>query len=285
MKNIKQMAELKAAIASKPSPLARQGLVLKIPAPGQLHRTGMRGGSEWFYLVTEVNSAHCDVIPGSIDAIMAGPNDIVLPPTVLGSMVFLSLDLAATLPRAALGVGFAELDGDIFNRIIDSQKEYENGQRGNVKSFPFALSYISRHDPRIVYHKKMADFIKRKQAELRDVFFENPFILHPLWQLESVTLAAGDEKKNIRVKCAIDGRLEILVLEYSPDEKKVWVRIFSVASERTEALDGAAIIDAAEKTLAVIAGGSCEFIAPDGFDGAIAIRTTDGVTRTLTTMS
>ena len=116
-------------------------------------------------------------------------------------------------------------------------------------------------------------------------WFNDSLIIPPLWQTEALPLAAGDEQENRRVKCTIDGRPELLLLEYSPEEKAVWIRIFSAAMERVDSLDGAAVIDAGEHELGVIADGKCRFAAADGFDGSIALRLADGTVCTLTAQS
>lgn len=151
----------------------------------------------------------------------------------------------------------------------------------------------SRNDVRLEYMREEAEvFAVIEAADLNDAeagnklnsWFNDNLILPPLWQPEELVLAAGDEKQNIRLKCVVDGRPEILALQYSQSEKKVWIRVFSPAMERSDALDGAGIVDAAQKTLAVIAGDRCEFPAPDGFDGAVAVRTADGAIRTLSVL-
>ena len=277
----KQIAKLRVAVTATPLS-ARQGLRLGFPAPGQLHYTNMPAGSDWFYFIAGVSEARCEVIPGSFDALMAGPNDIVLPPSVLGAMVFLALDLAASVPRQAIGIGFAVLDDATCGRISVSRQKYEAGQPGNPAAFPFALPYVSRHDPRISYHKKMADLILREQANYEEEMHRAPFIVPPMWS-EDLALAAGNEKENIRKKCAIDGRPEVLILEYSPEENTAWVDLFSAdLSARSGALDGARIVNVEETVLGIIENGRCRFRTPAGFDGGIALQLGDGSLHILT---
>ena len=109
-------------------------------------------------------------------------------------------------------------------------------------------------------------------------------IIPSLWS-EDLALAAGNEKENIRKKCAIDGRPEVLILEYSPEENTAWVDLFDEGGSRSTALDGAEFIDAEEKVLGVIADGCCEFATGPAFDGSIALRGADGVIRILTPIS
>jgi len=109
--------------------------------------------------------------------------------------------------------------------------------------------------------------------------------LRPLWQDGEIALAAGNEKENIRKKCVIDGRPEVLILEYSPEENTAWIDLFDEGGSRSTALDGAEVIDAEEKVFGVISDGRCEFATGPAFDGSIALRDADGVIRTLTAIS
>ena len=112
------------------------------------------------------------------------------------------------------------------------------------------------------------------------------YILPSLWSSDPMPLAAADEKTNISKKCAIYGRDEILHLEYSPEEKKVWIAIFDAKDEkRSFELDKAEVVDVKGKTLGTIDGWKTSFdVAPD-FDGSIGIRTEDGTVYTLEEIS
>ena len=112
-------------------------------------------------------------------------------------------------------------------------------------------------------------------------WFDDSLILSPLWQPEQEVLAAGDEKGNIRKKCSVDTRSEVLIMEYSPSEKRVWLDIFSSDMKRASSLDGAEIIDAHENVLGTIAEGRCVLAVEDGFDGSVAVRLKDGSICTL----
>ena len=107
-------------------------------------------------------------------------------------------------------------------------------------------------------------------------WFDDSLILPPLWQPDLEVLAAGDEKSNIRKKCSVDTRSEVLIIEYSPSEKRVWIDIFSSDMKRTSSLDGAEIIDAHEQVIGTIADGCCVLAVGDVFDGSVAVRLKDG---------
>lgn len=135
----------------------------KHPQAGQLHRST---DPDWFYLVTEVAPDRVEIIPGSFEVLEAGPDDIVLPSSIFGDMFFLSLDLATAVPASALKDCFAIMDDVSYDRVIDSQIEYDTGEKGDNPSYPRALSYISRHDPRIKFHNKMAKRIHDEALKL-----------------------------------------------------------------------------------------------------------------------
>lgn len=118
---------------------------------------------------------------------------------------------------------------------------------------------------------------------------DNPFldwmkglILPPLWQEEELALAAGGEKKPIQKKCSIEGREEILILEYSQNEGKVWIDILLPdESGWSTALDGSGILDEEENERAVIENGKCVFEQRKPFNGSIGLRLKDRTIHTL----
>lgn len=128
---------------------------------------------------------------------------------------------------------------------------------------------------------KVAQFSKSRLPS----WFDDSLILPPLWQPELEVLAAGEEKSNIRKKCSVDTRSEVLFIEYSPSEKRVWIDIFSSDMKRTSSLDGAEIIDAHEQVIGTIADGCCVLAVEDVFDGSVAVRLKDGGICTLAELS
>ena len=116
-------------------------------------------------------------------------------------------------------------------------------------------------------------------------WFDDSLILPPLWSPKREVLAAGDEKENIRKKCSIDTRQEVLFMVFSPTEKRAWIKILSSdMSDFSTALDGSEIIDAREKKLGVISSGRCDFAVDADFDGSVAIRLSDGSVCILTSI-
>lgn len=149
---------------------AERGLNLTTPAAGQVHWLKKQEDPDLFYLITDVFGDYCEIIPGSFDSMMACSDDIILPKSVFGNVCFLSLNLSATLPVSAIDKGFARMDSETYNRVIDSQIEYETGEKGEYDSFPFAaLPYASPKDPRKFYHDSIAEtIIKAQQGEIED---------------------------------------------------------------------------------------------------------------------
>lgn len=162
---------------------AVQGVELTEPAPGQLHISKEQIASpesveihDFFFLVIKVSEKSCNVIPGSWDGIMAGPQDIVLPQDVLGQYVYLSPGMQTTVPREALANGFAILDNETYQRVLVSlTKTSDNGKGKEESPRPFsgAMPYISDFDDRIEYHKTQQELLEK--LELKKQVSKIPF--------------------------------------------------------------------------------------------------------------
>ena len=269
---------------------AQSGLDIAVPAPGQLHWPADRGNfPDWFYLVTEVREDVLEVIPGSFDSVMAGPEDIILPREVMGEYVFLSLAMAATLPKDAVGRGFACLDDDTYNRVIDSQIEYETGEKGEQPSFAFAaLPYSHGNDSRKAYHRGMLKMLQAEQAKLLAGIFaaeeaEEDFLAEkvkalvasgrfvPVFGPRRSTLAAGAETKNPRVSCRMEGFDDIIVVEYEPAAKTLRIMCFTPEDEYSQAFDNWRIVDKDAVQLGTVVGHKAIIKDLAEFDGMICL--------------
>ena len=252
---------------------ARQNLNSEEKIPGMLYRTAdFESDPDIFYLITEVNSEFCEVIPGSLDGIMAGPDDIVLPKNVLGNYIFLSMDMAATLPLKAIGKGFAMLDDKTYNRIIDSQIKYETGEDGDQASYPFGLPYIGQNDSRVAYHDRILDIIQHAQDPIySEVFDENPEPVNfaetvkkwfetafvPVFQEPELALAAGPNQSDPYAECVLDGFDGSIVLEYSLMEKILHIDFFDASENpETQRFENWKIADAKGQILGSVRDGS-----------------------------
>ena len=254
-------------------PSARQGLNTEKKTPGMLCRTTeFEANPDLFYLVTEIDGNYCDIIPGSLDGIMAGPDDIVLPKNVLGDFIFLSLDLAATLPVKALGKAFAMLDNDTYNRIIDSQIKYETGEKGDSPSYSFGLPYISKFDSRVAYHEIITDLVQQAQAPVySEVFanaaepidfaatvkkwFQSQFT--PAFDAPEVALAAAAARKNPQAECTVAGFTGSVILEYSIMEKQLHIDFYDADGNiEKQQFENWKIVNEQGDTLGSVRGGT-----------------------------
>lgn len=145
---------------------AKQAVNLPEAAIKQLHRPDILLSSlndinyaEFFLLVTKVDKEYCTVIPGSINGLMAGPNDIVLPKEVLGQFAFLAMDQIMSLPKSVIGIGFAILDDAAFERVEASVLNHQYGIVTSVKPYSYALPFLGENCSRRYYHRAMEEFI------------------------------------------------------------------------------------------------------------------------------
>ena len=88
---------------------------------GQLHHIKNNNPelADVFYLILGKYGDHYRVVPGSLDGLMGGDNDIILSEDVMGDYTFISLDLVKILPEHAIGSGFAILDNETMKYETD----------------------------------------------------------------------------------------------------------------------------------------------------------------------
>ncbi len=154
----------------------QQGTFLPEPASKQLHQnrnTDFKDFdcSDFFLLVTKVNKNYCEVIPGSLNGVMAGPNDIILPKNILGNYVFISPEMKTTVPKECLAASFAALDDELYHNIITQCNNLQNTGKFENSPFSEALPYISDNDDRIAYHNKLQKHVKSMQQSGRIIVF------------------------------------------------------------------------------------------------------------------
>ena len=150
------------------------------PAKYQLEHIEDEEIQEFFFLITGIDEKNntCEVISGSFDGLKAGPEDIVLPKSVLGQYVYLSPGIGGTVPTESLGTGFAVLDTPTFDCICKAQNEYKVGKVQPIPSWPQPMRYISDNDDRIGYHNRQKELLQSMQAELQ--LFKKKFFLFAL---------------------------------------------------------------------------------------------------------
>ena len=148
-------------------------------------------------------------------------------------------------------------------------------------------------DPRIEYMREEMSFwarIDEMDFELAQaaeeepsfpVWDENRLMIPRLWAQEDLSLAAGEEKKNIYLNCHIDEHNELVKVIWDPEEKTLRLTIFDGA-QRTKSLDGAKVVDVNENCLGVIAEGKCFIKELHDFDGCFALLLENGEIALLT---
>lgn len=274
----KLISDLKRYHAQHPFS-AQQNLAVSKPARRQLHRfLNNKTNPEFFWLVTDVEEESCQVVPGSLDGIMAGPTDLVMPKSVLGQYIFLSPDLACSIPASQLGIGFAALDNASFQRALESLEQYRVATKEKKPSYPSGLPYLSKLDSRKAYHQKLKAAVLKAQenkvARRADVRKESSFILlEPLWELETSVLAAGTGKHDIAIECHPYGRSEFVSIVFSPNEKELRVNIYTPdQSEPSPVFDSWELVSENGSVLGTLRNGFCIVHDLETFDGKCGLR-------------
>jgi hypothetical protein len=256
-----ELQALRQKLATQAKPTAEQGLKLSEPAEGQLHRLRSVGEMpEAFALVTKIKGGNCAVIPGSFDAMEGGPDDLVLPRSVLGDYVTLAMDLARNVSTQALGTGFARLDEESFRNVCESLAEFQ-GTKGARQMYPYALPYIGRDDERIAYHAQLKERVRESQTQALLEQFASWVLLAPQ---QGVALAAGGETAMVRMEfIARDGHLS-LTMDLDPAQKRCYVSVYGGDGEESHAADGWQLHLAADRTsLGTIADGGLACDVPE----------------------
>ena len=251
--------ELRKQIKNHPVS-ARQGLKLTKPAEKQFHHLKESSDiPEMFVLVTDVKDGNCHVIPGSFDAMQGGPDDAVLPKSVMGDYVTLAMDLSTDLPSQALGSGFAILDDKTYQRVLDTLESF-NGKEPKGTPFSFALPYIGKSDERITYHSRMKSLLEQaKKKNVVQSAFTRHFVIS-VFPREQMALAAGSGQKDIRLEYAVNDRGLSILVEYSQLDSTFYVNVYNEKGEESNSLDGYQIrMSSSEKILGTIKDGAMTF--------------------------
>ena len=248
---------------------ARQGLRLDDIEQGQLHRCkNSEEHPEFFYLILDSDGNDCKIIPGSLDGIMAGPEDIVLPKSVMGDFIFLSLDLAAELPKDSIGKGFAVLDENTFKRVRASLNTFETGKDGNIPSFAFSLPYAGKYDSRIAYHADLKAVLD--SAMNRGIVFFIDFTA------ESTALAAAKDE-TFDMELAIHGISQHLLITFDPENKQMVIHAIEADGETTNTLDGWSVYDESNVSFGKIKNGFLDISGKKAGRTGLVLRSPDGI--------
>jgi len=255
------------------------------PAPGQFHPLALETDMwEAFVLVLERNGDICQVIPGSMDPLKGGPSDILVPaPGNHDQYWTLNLGLKQELPAGAMLPGFASLTPGLLNYVKYGLNKFELGEPLGDK-FRFCLPYIGKSDSRRMYRDELAALMEKANSlcgRTSDWTFsansaDEQKIIPLLPMEEEYAFAAGKERGMKHINCKIENFEEFLSMKYDPDKNTVWIFIFTEDKKFSSVLDGMEIIDAGGSVLGTIQNGKCILNVNPGFDGSIALRTSDG---------
>ena len=240
---------------------ARQTGFFSPPVAGQLHHLKKDYGMpDVFVLITGVFEHQYSVIPGSFDAMQGGPCDLVLPKSVLGDYVILSLDLASKLPAVAIGKGFAQLDESTYRRILNSLDSFQ-GKEVQGATFQYALPYIGESDERIAYHRQIKQKLLQAriqtliQAGMRGII---------MWREDTsfLKVAAGTAQEDIRRVFQVRGKEEKVQLSYSMPERKIFVNVFDKNGDYSLKMDGCQLCGADGTSFGTLKDGELSFDYP-----------------------
>ena len=252
-----------------PRLLSRQGLELKTPARGQLHRIAVNDEDfSAFAYVVAAKRGSCVVMLGDKDAMKASAGDIVLPPSVLGDYVMLSPGLRAEIPAASIGPGFASLDERVCAQIDQAIEKYDEGadDLGFVRGYP----YVSMLDDRIAYRLRMSFRLTSMRGQQ-----EKPFVQACAFEPDHV-LAAADMSQAVSAKCMVDGLEGMVHVRYVPADGYLMVRVYGPDHGRSRALDGWGVFGSGAECLGTIEDG-CLGLAVEGpFNGVLSLVDEEG---------
>lgn len=259
---------------------------------GQLHHLrDDYGMSEVFVLITKVSNLTCSVIPGSFYAMHGGPDDLVLPKSVLGDYVTLSMDLATELPFKAIGKGFASLDDVTYKTVLRSFDDF-SGKSVEGDTFSYALPYIGESDRRIAYHRHLDEVIdkarnvavdcRENEAAASSTFqrlnqFQENVIT--IWRHEPcLSAAAASEKNDVHLEFEVQEKALVLQIEYSRAEKKIIANVFDKSGDNSNGLDGCQLLGVKYAVQGTIKDGHAEIAFPDDVeDCQLCLVTEDGL--------
>lgn len=252
----------------------KQGLRLLCPKTGQLHWLKLREpGSVIFALVLNVNGDLCDVIPGSKDAMQAGPDDIILPRNVMGDFVMLSPGGYVTIPVDSLGIGFARLDSDVFDKVIEAIALSTEGKLENC-GFETGFPYLNDNDERLSYRRKMFDcFITAQNGNW--IKGKEPWDWTTLEFTRDYAMAADDvpESESRCFKILVEDKHYELVLTLSREREMMDCCLYRDNGELAEEIDGWTVVARDDEGMiqVPIRRGLCDFPAEFLDNGVIIL--------------
>jgi hypothetical protein len=204
-----------------------------------------------------------DVIPLFRWTENAGPEDLFLPPSFLGTEMLASFELRFSLPSACLTVCRGILPVNDIKFIDGAQKENETGSKKDTK-YAWGWNYLDENDIRYKFHE---DYINEIQI-LQNSIWEriktipsasytntnnNPFVIQfPEFQ-EEYKLAASPSKKSPLKKVMHSPKIPKYNFCFTEerDTHYIHLNILKKHAPSTE-LDGSKVCDASGRKIAVI---------------------------------
>ena len=138
------------------------------PAPGQFHPLSAETDMwDAFVLVLEVNrqsmNTDCTVVPGSMDALQCGPDDLLIRNPDRNGVWFLDLSQVRTVSADALLPGFAAFaprDLDYVRRGLELYRKEEDSEE-----YRYGIPFIGKTDSRRTYHKDLVALVETANEE------------------------------------------------------------------------------------------------------------------------
>ena len=157
----------------KENDMERDGLTAPMeyfdePAPGQFHSLAA-DTDMWdaFVLVLNVNrqsmNTECTVVPGSMDALKGGPDDLLIRNPDRNGVWILDFSQVRAVLADALLPGFAALaprDMDYVRKGLDLYRKKEESAE-----YRFGIPFIGKTDSRCTYHKDLGALVETANEE------------------------------------------------------------------------------------------------------------------------
>ena len=138
------------------------------PAPGQFHSMSVET-EDWesFVLVLEIRTdgmyPECLVVPGSMDVLKGGPDDLLFKHPDYGDCWFLDLSQARTVRADALLPGFAALPEPELVRIRQELAFYQQKKESGM--YLYGPPFIGETDSRRDYHASLGTLMEIADKE------------------------------------------------------------------------------------------------------------------------
>lgn len=145
------------------------------PAPGQFHSLNA-DTDMWdaFVLVLEVKRQNmyteCTVVPGSMDALKGGPDDLLIRNPDRNGFWGLDFSQVGTVRADALLPGFAALTPRMLDYVRKGLELYRKEEGSG--EYRYGIPFIGKTDPRRSYHKAMGALMETANREAEKLYWD-----------------------------------------------------------------------------------------------------------------